>query len=117
MTHTVLIVEDNAELREILELVLSNAGFGVIKAESAREALEREREFSHLDLVLADFNLPDGKDLVPTLKRLRPNLPVVVLSGDPYSARAELPEADAVLGKPIASDVIVGELRRLITAA
>lgn len=117
MTHTVLIVEDAVDLREILELTLANAGFAVITAESARHALERVREFPHLDLVLADFNLPDGQNLVPTLKRMRPNLPVVVLSGDPYNARAELPEADAVLGKPVSGNTIVSELRRFLTAA
>jgi len=117
MTHTVLVVEDNIDLREILELTLSGAGFAVIATESARDALEHVKELPHLDLVLADFNLPDGKDLVPTLKKLRPTLPVVVLSGDPYSARTELPEADAVLGKPVSGDAIVSELRRFLSAA
>jgi CheY-like chemotaxis protein len=117
MRHTVLVVEDGLDLREILELTLSNAGFTVIVAESATAALARVKEFPHLDLVLADFNLPDGKDLVPTLKKLRPNLPVVVLSGDPYRARAELPQADAVLGKPVSGNAIVNELRRFLSAA
>ena len=112
-----MVVEDGVDLREILELTLSNAGFAVILAESASDALERVKEFPDLDLVLADFNLPDGKSLVPTLKKLRPNMPVVVLSGDPYSARAELPEADAVLGKPVSGNAIVTELRRFLTAA
>ena len=112
-----LIVEDALDLREILELTLSNAGFAVIAAESARHALQRVKELPRIDLVLADFNLPDGKDLVPTLKKLLPNMPVVVLSGDPYGARAELPEADAVLGKPVSGNAIVRELRRFLTAA
>jgi len=113
----VLVVEDGLDLREILELTLSNAGFTVIVAASASDALARVKELPHLDLVLADFNLPDGRSLVPTLKQLRPDMPVVVLSGDPYSARAELPEADAVLGKPVSGNAIVNELRRFLTAA
>jgi CheY-like chemotaxis protein len=117
MSHTVLIVEDNADIREILEITLSDAGFAVVAAETARQAMQQLKQLSQLDLVLADFNLPDGRHLVPNLKNARPELPVIVLSGDAYAARAALAQADAILGKPITGSTLVSEVRRLLSAA
>lgn len=117
MSHTVLIVEDNADVREILEITLSDAGFTVVAAETARQAMQQLEQFNQLDLVLADFNLPDGRHLVPDIKKIRPEMPVIVLSGDAYSARAALPQADAVLGKPVTGTALVKEVRRLLSVA
>lgn len=117
MSHTVLVVEDNADIREILEITLSDAGFVVVGAETARQAMEQLEQLTRLDLVLADFNLPDGKHLVPNLKKARPEIPVIVLSGGAYIASEALPQADAVLGKPVTGSALVKEVRRLLSAA
>ena len=117
MSRTIPIVEDSADIREILRITLSDAGFVVVAAGTAREAMQKLEQLSRLDLVLADFNLPDGKHLVPDLKKIRPELPVIVLSGDAYSARAALPQADAVLSKPLTGTSLVKEVRRLLSAA
>ena len=116
MSYTVLVVEDNPDIREILDITLSDAGFVVVAADTARQAMQQLERLSRLDLVLADFNLPDGRHLVPNLKKLRPELPVIVLSGDAYSAQAALPQADAVLGKPVTGPALVKEVRRLLSA-
>lgn len=117
MSYTVLVVEDNPDIREILEITLSDAGFLVVAAETARQAMQQLERLSRLDLVLTDFNLPDGRHLVPDVKKLRPELPVIVLSGDAYSAQAALPQADTVLGKPVTGTALVKEVRRLLSAA
>jgi hypothetical protein len=54
--------------------------------------MQELEQLSRFDLVLAEFNLPDGNHLVPNLKKLRPELPVIVLSSDAYSARTALPK-------------------------
>jgi DNA-binding NtrC family response regulator len=117
MSHTILVVEDDSDVRKFLERILSDGGFAVVSAATIMEAMQQLHTTSSFDAVLADFHLPDGKNLVPDLKKLRPGLPVVVLSGDPYSARAALPEANAVLGKPLSASALLGELRRLLKAA
>lgn len=117
MSHTVLIVEDNADIREILRITLSDAGFAVIAVETARQALQLLGQLGELDLVLSDFNLPDGRHLVPTVKRMRPELPVIVLSGDAHNARTALPQADAVLGKPVTKSALVKEVRRFLLSS
>jgi CheY-like chemotaxis protein len=99
--HRILVVEDSADLREILNTVLTNAGFEVALAESNSEAMTIVQNFVP-DLVLADCFLSGaGPIAIAVLKQSRPSLPVIVLSGDPERARQMLPDADAVLGKPI----------------
>lgn len=94
-------MEDSADLRDILNTVLTNAGFEVAMAETNSEAMTIVQKFAP-DLVLADCFLSGaGPIAIAVLKQSRPNLPVIVLSGDPERARQMLPDADAVLGKPI----------------
>ena len=94
-------VEDSLDLQEIFLRVLTNAGFEVMTASTNSEAMVVLEKFEP-DLVLADcFLAGAGPLVVSVLKESRPKLPVIVLSGDPEKARALLPEADAVLGKPI----------------
>src|SRR3954452_20219405 len=116
MVSTVLILDDDIDIRAILASALFRAGFSVIEADSALQPMLRLNDIPLLDIVVADFNLPDGRDLVPNLMKLRPSLPVIVLSSDP-SALSLPCQADAVLGKPISVKVLVGELRRLLKAA
>jgi CheY-like chemotaxis protein len=115
MSHTVLIVEDNADIREILQITLGDAGYTVVLADSARRAMRQLEELRQLDLVLADFNLPDGRNLVPNLKKVRPELPVIVLSGNASSARIALPEADSVMAKPVTGSALIKEVHRLLS--
>ncbi len=114
MSQTVLIAEDNADIREILEMTLAAAGFVVVAVETARQAMQQLEHLKQLHLVLADFNLPDGRHLVPSVKKIRPELPVIVLSGDAHNARAALPQADVVLAKPVTKSALVKEVQRLL---
>ena len=118
MPHTVLFVEDDKSVREVIAIFLVNAGFRVIEAASASEALQQFDRISSLDVVLTDFKLrDDGTKLVRTLKNLRPTLPVIVISGDPEGARTEVPQADLLLQKPISGKMIVNAISRLVKAA
>jgi two-component system OmpR family response regulator len=101
MPHRILVVEDAPDLRQIFVRVLTNAGFEVRAASTNSEAMIALQGFEP-DLVLTDcFLTGAGPLMVSVLKESRPRLPVIVLSGDPLGARKLLPDADAVLGKPI----------------
>ena len=94
-------VEDSPDLQQIFTRVLTNAGFEVMTASTNSEAMIVLQEFEP-DLVLTDCFLTGAGPLIASvLKESRPRLPVIVLSGDPEGARQLLPDADAVLGKPI----------------
>ena len=100
-------MEDSVDLRDILNALLTNAGFEVAMAATNSEAMMIVGKFAP-DLVLADCFLSGaGPIAVAVLKQSRPSLPVIVLSVDPERARQMLPDADAVLGKPISLEQVL----------
>jgi two-component system, OmpR family, phosphate regulon response regulator PhoB len=95
----VLVVDDEKDLRSLLEYNLLQAGFTVVTAEDGKSALERVRE-SPPDLVLLDVLLPDmpGTEVLKALRRQYPrSLPVLMLT-----AKGE--EIDRVLGFELGAD-------------
>jgi len=82
MTPSILIVEDDASLRQMLAWELGELGYRVTAAENCAEArsLRSGRRF---DLALLDYQLPDGDgiSLMEELHRHQPGLPVVFSSG------------------------------------
>lgn len=79
---TVLIVDDEAGIRETMTGLFEDEGFAVITAASGEEALERAAETSP-DIVFLDVWLPemDGIEALTRLKELQPGTPVVMMSG------------------------------------
>lgn len=80
----ILCVDDEASVRFMLREVLEERGHRVLEAESGAEALARadRGELEDVELVLTDFAMPeiDGLSLLGQLHRLRPELPVVLLT-------------------------------------
>ena len=79
--YTILIVDDEANLLEVLAVALENMGYGTVTAETAEEALAvlEERE---VHLVLSDLRLPalGGRELMEKVKAANPDLPVVIMT-------------------------------------
>ena len=82
-TATVLIVEDDARMRRVLELVLAREGYDLLVAGSGDEGLQALHDHPVLDLVLTDQQLGavSGIDVLEQTKRLHPDIPVVFLTG------------------------------------
>jgi two-component system cell cycle sensor histidine kinase/response regulator CckA len=89
-TETILVVEDEAPVRELVCSVLTNKGYNILQAESGLKALEVWGVNKNLiDLVLTDLIMPDrvnGRELAEKLWAERPGLKVIFMSG--YSAEA-----------------------------
>ena len=118
---TVLLVEDEAMLREAVRRVLDRAGFQVVEAADAEEAEELVADGCRPDLLLTDVILPgrSGPQLAASLRRDRPALPVLFASG--YTAAAleahDLPaQPYTLVEKPFALDRLIAEVRALLTA-
>jgi two-component system, cell cycle sensor histidine kinase and response regulator CckA len=82
--ETVLVVEDQAEVRNYAVAVLKAYGYRVISAEDPGEALRLcEQEAGRIHLVLTDVVMPNsnGRELANRLKRLRPGIKVLFMSG------------------------------------
>jgi DNA-binding NtrC family response regulator len=78
---TILIVEDEAKMRRLLELNLGDDGFTTLSAEDAETGLELLRE-NPVDLILTDLKLPgmNGLEFLHAVKRQNAALPVVVMT-------------------------------------
>jgi len=86
-TGTILIVEDDPEVREHLELFLREEGYDAATAVDGPAALElAARRTIRPDLVLADYNLPNGMNGVEVARKLRQEfsreIPFIILTGD-----------------------------------
>jgi two-component system CheB/CheR fusion protein len=86
-TGTILIIEDDPEVREHLELFLGEEGYNTVTAIDGPSALElAARRTIRPDLVLADYNLPNGMNGIEISEKLRRELnrqiPFIILTGD-----------------------------------
>src|SRR5215217_7414647 len=78
----VLVVDDEASIRDLLSKTLALAEYEVDVAPDGRAALDRMRMYSY-DLLIADLKMPglDGLTLIREAKRLKPELPVIIITG------------------------------------
>ncbi|TMI98729.1 MAG: response regulator [Alphaproteobacteria bacterium] len=105
-----LIVEDDADLRELGAALLEETDLRVIECENAEQAMAvLAREGDNVALVFADIRLPgllDGVDLAKRIKAVWPHISIVVTSG--YGPEQPLPQNVIYLPKPwLALDVLV----------
>ena len=80
----ILVIEDEENLRQIIQRILESSSYKVILAETAREGLDLYKVDKQLiELVLLDFNLPDadGLSVLADLQKLDPNVKVLLTSG------------------------------------
>jgi CheY-like chemotaxis protein len=103
----VLVVEDDADIRDAVTATLETEGFRVFQAENGARALEVLRDMPHPSLILADLMMPimDGFGLIQALSRddHLATLPVVILSATDQKA----PEGYLRMKKPIDLDDLV----------
>lgn len=118
---TVLIVEDEALLRETLCDHLRDCGFLVLEACDAQEAVEIIEACAAVDLVFTDVQMPgamNGFGLAKWIRKNKPLLPVVVASGN--SAKRdiakELCAGEKFFAKPYDMNLVAGHLHESIAA-
>jgi PAS domain S-box-containing protein len=117
-THAgrVLIVEDEAQVREVAARFLRRAGYDVVTAPDAATALEVLTSAGLFDLVLTDSTMPGmpGEDLAIEIARIQPGLPVILMSGYRDPARPPTPGAAAFIQKPFTMPTLLAEVRRVM---
>jgi excisionase family DNA binding protein len=86
----VLVVDDEASIRELLSKTLAMAEYDVDTAPDATTALDRLGADSHYDLLIADLKMPgmDGLALIRQAKRLKASLPIIIITGFSTEASA-----------------------------
>lgn len=118
--ETILVVEDETDVRTIAARFLSAVGYKVLAVASAREALDLLIANRDVDLLFSDVVLGSGMDgvgLAREARRIRPELPILLASGyqGPGGRGREDPgETFALLHKPYRREQLVNAIRRLL---
>lgn len=118
--NTILIVDDEYLIAEILGFALEDEGFVVEKASNGRKALDALRACP-VDLVITDYMMPvlNGEELAQAIRdELHlTGLPVILMSGAQASQGRVRPELfEAVFDKPFDMDKMIAKVRTLLQA-
>jgi len=116
---SVLIVDDEPEVRNFLRKILAGAGFEVFEASNGVAAIREMRTV--FDLFLVDLSMPemDGFETIHAIRRQQPNARIVAISGRfPELLRAaQYFGADAGIAKPISLDELFDVIGRLLESS
>jgi CheY-like chemotaxis protein len=115
---SVLLAEDDSDIRDVLAEVLRGEGYDVLEAANGLEALKLAVE-TPPDIVVTDLMMPmmDGRALIGELKSRDglSSVPIIVITA--YRGRAEGLAADRTLPKPFDLDELTATIRELSPAA
>ncbi|MCE9564134.1 MAG: response regulator [Planctomycetes bacterium] len=117
---TVLIVDDEAAVRDFVRIVLTHAGYSVHSAADAKQALEVfQADPERFSLVLSDIRMPGrtGVELAADLHARTPNVPIVFMSGFVGGTAHQpvaLPAGAVVLEKPFTLDTLLHVVKQAI---
>jgi DNA-binding response OmpR family regulator len=131
----ILLVEDDASIRQIFSYGLTQAGFTVLSAKHAHEALKFCKEYpSTIHLVITDLGLPEelkmassasagaslkGVELIRRVITLRPSIKVMIISGqgeEMLQKSGALQTGWPFLRKPFGLDTLLRQVRLLLSA-
>jgi len=121
-TETVLVVEDDPQVRRVTAQALRSAGYRVLVARDGQEALETSaRENGRMELLVTDLIMPgtNGRELSDELRRKRPELRVLFMSGysrDIISKAGVIDTGMEFLQKPFTADQLTDRVRRVLDA-
>jgi DNA-binding NtrC family response regulator len=119
---TILVVEDDSDVRGLLSEILLDAGYNVITMRTADDALPVIESDRPIDLLFTDILMPgqlNGIDLAKATHRLRPTLPIVFTTayGDTDLFRREGIAESRILNKPYLPGQIEEEVAAALGAA
>jgi signal transduction histidine kinase/DNA-binding response OmpR family regulator len=114
----ILLADDEAGVRGFLRAALEEGGYEVIEAADGKQAL-REARAGGVDLVITDIVMPeqDGIETIQTLRKELPGIGIIAISGRfeaPYLKMAEMLGADAVLAKPVGTELLLARVAEVL---
>ena len=119
-TETILVVEDQEEIRKLAQMVLKSYGYKVVVAENGWEALlYSERHAGPIHLMLTDVAMPGmtGQELADRLKPLRPEMKVAFMSGYIENGTVQpgaLEAGAGFLAKPFSPEALATKVREVL---
>jgi CheY-like chemotaxis protein len=120
--ETVLVTEDEEQVRQMIRMILEMNGYHVLEASSGDEALAIYKQHEgQIDLIMTDVVMPQmsGRELAQSLEILHPNIKVLYMSGyttDAIVRHGLLEQEIAFLQKPFAPDALIRKVREVLDA-
>lgn len=119
----VLVIDDEADVRKSVRLILSKAGYDVIEAEDGEAGVRTARLGDNpleLKAIICDLNMPkvSGMEAIPYFRSQFPSCPVIVLSGAGTFERATALLKQGVmefLTKPIDKEKLLGAVKKAVS--
>jgi two-component system cell cycle sensor histidine kinase/response regulator CckA len=114
-TPTILVVDDEPQVRRLATRALEHEGYHVIQATDGLEALGLFTDDAGIDLLVTDVRMPhtDGIVLAAALRRRYPHVPVLFMSGFP---RGTEPAPEPFLAKPFEMQALCDRVKELLAA-
>jgi PAS domain S-box-containing protein len=112
----ILLVEDNPQVAELAEVLLTEQGHKVVRAATAPEAVAMLRRDAAYDLVFSDLVMPggmDGLELARTVRKLYPAMPILLATGYSVEASRAQSEGFRLLSKPYQPAALSDAIRDL----
>jgi len=119
-SETILLVEDEPEILEVVHMMLRNLGYAVIAAQTAQDAVRLAGEHpGRIHLLITDVIMPDmnGRELAQKLTALLPNLACMYMSGytaDVIARRGVLDNGVLFIQKPFSAQVLAVKVREAL---
>jgi two-component system chemotaxis response regulator CheY len=121
MAKTVLIIDDSASLRQVVNFTLKAAGYTVVEAEHGQDALDKITSGVKPNLIICDVNMPvmNGIAFVTELKSLPDHqfIPVIMLTteaGEDMKLQGQMAGCKSWLVKPFRPDIVLKAVQKLI---
>jgi CheY-like chemotaxis protein len=117
MTAIVLVVEDEPLLRMVAVNIIEEAGFQVVEANNADDAIRILEGRGDIRIVFTDIDMPgsmDGLKLAAAVRRKWPPISIIVVSGHRKPAMGELPSDSVFFSKPYPIDEVISTLRQMV---
>lgn len=118
-TETVLLAEDDDEVRILMRTVLEDAGYKVIESVDGEDAIQKFMENDNIELVVSDIIMPkkNGKEIYLEIKKFRPEVKVIFTSGytaDIIHEKGFLDMGLDIILKPIATAEFLQKIREVL---
>jgi CheY-like chemotaxis protein len=113
--QAVLLVDDNADARQVVALMLEELGYSVTACTGVAQALAQLSSGAACDIVVTDFIMPDtsGLELAKLVRRWRPKTPLILITGHQEAIETAVDDGVVPLLKPFTSE----QLRAVLAEA
>ena len=117
--ESVLLIEDDADVRDVVSQMLIDLGYAVTACDSGEEAMTQLNSGRACDVIVTDVMMPgtSGLELSTLVRRWRPRTPVILITGKPDGVERAVDEGLIPLLKPFSREQLRGVMTEALRAS